>query len=249
MSKWLLLFILSSSPVVWSGPVLTFPVDVSPRSNVEKEQAEKLMQKLDELFREDIKARGLELKWQWDWENPYIGAGSFPPRGEFKIMLWGGFVRAPQMTLPALALILCHELGHQLGGAPYLPKDKYPDFQISVEGQADFFATQTCWPRLMQSHFLVQQKFSEYSLKFCRQDTTCASSLDAAQDLARVFHLYFDRFNPLARIENQSKEKVTKTIDLAYPTDQCRIDTFKAGALCAQRSSLCERPRCWFAPE
>ena len=246
MLKWILFFFLGFLQFTFAETVRTFPVGVQPHSEVTKEDAEKLMQRLENLFGHDIKAGGLTLQWQWDWENPYIGAGSLPPKDSFTIVLWGGFVRAPQMTLPALALILCHELGHRLGGPPYMKNSQYQ--QISSEGQADFFAAQKCWPRLSQSSFFESNRSSDFSLKFCGDNLICASTLEAAQDFGQILHLYFGRLNPLARIENQAREQVTNTLDLAYPTEQCRIDTFKAGALCAKDSSQCKRPACWFVP-
>ena len=42
--------------------------------------------------------------------------------------------------------MICHEVGHHLGGAPFMPKyyEDYYLFRGSSEGQADYYATSNC---------------------------------------------------------------------------------------------------------
>ncbi len=67
------------------------------------------------------------------------------------IMMTGGLARHPMMTKDAFLLIVCHEIGHFLGGAPkQLRGNTSLRSWSSVEGQADYFATTKCLPLVFQ---------------------------------------------------------------------------------------------------
>ncbi len=242
-----LTFILLSFASAAPPTVVSFPVGVIPNSGIQKAEVDTLIAVITELYFTDVEKKGHHLAWDFNWEQPYIGAGSYPPNEFFRIMLWGGFVRAPQVSIESLALILCHELGHLLGGPPYLTLDASEGNLISAEGQADFFAAQSCLPRLIKDQRVHFRPTSHaFALQFCSADETCEKILETAQDFAVILHSYFDRFNTQANIEQSSAEIASTTLIMSYPSDQCRIDTYKAAALCQIRQAQCVRPRCWF---
>ncbi len=78
-----------------------------------------------------------------NWTDDYPSASS----GEDGISLTGGLLRLPYMTSDALALILCHEVGHDRTiTISHVGRDKVFSGE---EVMADYFAG-TCLPRVLQ---------------------------------------------------------------------------------------------------
>ena len=82
--------------------------------------------------------------------------------------------------------------------------------------------------------------------------------MDAGQSLGNVLA---DLGNePMPRYETPDRTVVKRTQE-AHPKAQCRLDTYKAGALCDKtwddyvvpanasqaKAVSCQKPRCWFA--
>lgn len=64
------------------------------------------------------------------------------------VNMYGGLARHNEITIDGFALVLCHEIGHHLGGAP-----KYGGFNTwgTNEGGSDYFATLKCLRRIFQN--------------------------------------------------------------------------------------------------
>lgn len=155
--------------------------------------------------------------WKQDW------AQAFARRWETDhLVVYGGAARITGGTVDSFALILCHEVGHLYGGFPF--SDVYN--QISVEGQADYWATNVCWERIAND------------LPNVVGDSVARARV-AAQILTHYFAL--TRGLPAPRPETPDLLEVARTT-LTHPSPQCRLDTFLAG----QRAA--PRPLCWFAP-
>lgn len=65
-----------------------------------------------------LSAIGKALTLQRLWEDSRVNAGTLGNGIEVIIYLYGGFPRHPEITADGYALVLCHELGHHLGGLP-----------------------------------------------------------------------------------------------------------------------------------
>ncbi len=50
--------------------------------------------------------------------NPRVNAEVVKENGQVAIVVWGGMITHPKMTPNTFYLLLCHELGHFLGGTP-----------------------------------------------------------------------------------------------------------------------------------
>ncbi len=174
----------------------------------------------------------------------------------FRITIEKGLIVARETTSDSFALILCHELGHAMGGAPY-KKSKTIDNAgetvttiswSSAEGQADYFATSSCMRRYLESEYnrdyLQDQKISE--------DITarCSKNYNALEDQAICIRSALAIAPALQMInQNQSalsfatpdQTSVEATL-LGYPSLQCRMDTYLNGATGE------ERPSCWYLP-
>lgn len=148
----------------------------------------------------------------------------------------------------ALLVILCHELGHFYGGAPFVTVKSSgntiftfsnPFELMSVEGQADFYATNICLPEVIEATFPDQTDEWYYgeSLKWVKEVT---------QVYDHINHEYFGINQEWSTDERDPS--VIDTINLnpgSYPSLQCRLDTMVSG-LGAIVNETSERPRCWF---
>jgi predicted SprT family Zn-dependent metalloprotease len=207
-----------------------------------------------------------QFKWNFDWSQNYLGAGSNLYQGTFSIMLYGGYVRAKGSTFQLIALTLCHEMGHYLGGAPKQRlENKNQEGWSSSEGQADWFAAQSCMPKLFQ--FFKKSKPQRLQIdlnlvdkKLCQTSSLksvlveqCQWILSAGLNFTGFAKHYYDRSLEPASLQKMASEKPDVTLHSTYPSLQCRLDTFHFGAMCTaslnDHSEFCVRPRCWYNPD
>lgn len=178
-----------------------------------------------------------------EWKNPYFSAYSFQRESYFQISLSGGTARAPGATQASLAAIVCHELGHIIGGEPLqtIPGGEW----ASSEGQADFFAAKICLPNYFHRHPEAQTAGSTDPeiMKTCHGNESCESVAKTGFEVVSFFQRYsYHEYVPV-RLETHEKPS-TELIRNKYPTDQCRLDTFVGGAIC-QLGLSCRAPTCW----
>ncbi|OUR93713.1 hypothetical protein A9Q84_19825 [Halobacteriovorax marinus] len=183
------------------------------------------------------KVGDLESYW-WDLDIVHASYSGVEQDGLFShnIFLFGGFARLDGMTLDGLALTACHEIGHGIGGLPLKVNGK------TMEGQADYYATQTCLPILFkylkQADELSTDPYIEY---FCKSHTDysyCQRAMTALE--SEIF--FFSYLGDETSFEERSTEVVTElnTSETYYPSAQCRLDTSMNGIFGLAR------PTCWF---
>lgn len=177
------------------------------------------------LFTSELTALNYPLELKADWNSPYFGAGVSLYENSFKLMILGGTARMKEMTLDGYTAIVCHEIGHVIGGDP---KQTITGADwASAEGQADYFAATTCLRRFYRSQGIT----NETELK------------------NRIEKAGFDFMNLASKIESDPKNKffqrakvsmpaVDHTIINRYPSIQCRYENF--------RNQTTTRPTCWY---
>lgn len=151
-----------------------------------------------------------------DDESPdYVGGVKIV---ESKITVGVGRNALSKYTLATFRFMVCHELGHYLGGAPFKMGAQYINSKISTEGQSDYWAASACLPKL---------------------------SDDPIDDAEKFFIWLRDALLPLP-LESEfysipQKGVIdTRFYDSEYMSFQCRLNTIEAGV--AKRP----RPSCWF---
>lgn len=89
------------------------------------------------LFRQ-YKSFYPEINFLLDWESEEVNAYAWVGENDGKryVQLKGGLVRAKELEVEGIALVLAHEIGHHYGGEPV-----YSSGGLSCEGQADFYAS------------------------------------------------------------------------------------------------------------
>ncbi|MBP9682284.1 MAG: hypothetical protein KBD76_12835 [Bacteriovorax sp.] len=183
------------------------------------------------------------------------------------IVVNGGLARHPQMTRDAFLLLICHEVGHHLGGAPKMLRgNSNLRSWSSAEGQADYYATSKCLPLFFKSG--LDNKSTEgdldpndykMALAKCR-DNTCARITLAGLAASNMFSSLVDG-TPEPKLTVSDSTRVEKTL-YKHPNPQCRLDTYLSGASCElgpeepfdsvdPKVGACvkdsgARPSCWF---
>ncbi|KYG68472.1 hypothetical protein AZI87_04280 [Bdellovibrio bacteriovorus] len=185
-------------------------------------------------------ATGKNLVIPYEWQSPYFAAFAQQKEDSMQISLWGGMARAPGATKAALAAILCHELGHIIGGEPRqtIPGSDW----ASTEGQSDFYAASNCLPELLTAYPELVPVIEDDVRKACDQNTLCERSMQAGLEMIRFVQQYSYRDYVPVNI-NTPAAATNELVRNTYPSDQCRLDSFVQGSLC--QLGTCRAPVCW----
>lgn len=184
---------------------------------------------LNRHFESYAQRDGRELEFYTDYDADW--AQAFARRWETdQVHVYGGLAAVPGVTEDSFALVLCHELGHLYGGEPF--GDAYN--HMAVEGQADYWATLSCFKEVVDD--LPPLRPSSIALSLCEQDERCARGMDASLVMSSFFADNRSIAHPQFHTPDLS---VVTEVVRTHPEPQCRLDTYQAGLLHK------ERPACW----
>lgn len=216
------------------------------------------------IFRKQMRYLHVVRNWKSDTVN---AAAQKMLRLHF-VMMFGGLARHNDVTDDAFALVVCHEIGHHLAGAP-----RYPARWASNEGQSDYWGAMKCFRRaFMNDHnveIMADRDIPEIVTNKCQSSfktpeeiALCQRTAMAGKSLGTLLNrskpVYFDRPDP---------NVVERTVH-AHPAGQCRLDTYFQAALCTSaiddgtssrnpNKGVCSRqngrtvgvrPLCWYKP-
>jgi hypothetical protein len=179
-----------------------------------------------------------------NWDDPTVNANCSNIIGHININMYGGLARRPEVSRDGFALVLCHELGHALGGAPYAN----PLFRLSAEGNADYWGAGNCMNQMLRiipadgdvvaSEFM-QKRCTENHAENSEDYTLCVRQLAAAQSLGTMLATLSKE--PAPEFSTPDLLIVDKT-NVSYPSTQCRLDSYVRGTFGEPR------PLCWYKP-
>lgn len=182
-------------------------------------------------------AAGADFWWNLDNKSASYSAGKDASGNPIHyIFYFGGLARMSEMTQEGAALILCHELGHGIAGAPFKK-----DSSSSVEGQADYYATNFCLSSVIEKLALSNESLPQDPLNVCDSDLCRHLFVGINSELAVINATNPNQTAQFHQADSTIVESVN-TSPMFYPSNQCRLDTLIAGALGK------DRPRCWWAP-
>ncbi len=256
---------------------LKISVNAKRFGGITEEQFNAVIDKAEVLYAPIIsqEGAGATLKVVRNWTDGTVNAYAQQIGKEWRVSMFGGLARHETITPDGFALVVCHELGHHIGGAPR-KISPWASPWASNEGQADYFATLKCLRRVwndednatvVASMEIPAELSNKCSANFSGEDAAiCIRGGMAGMSVAKLFQaLYKETTPPL--FETPSIKVVTKTDD-NHPATQCRLDTYFQGALCDKSfnenvsassevtgtchgstgHSLGLRPLCWFKP-
>jgi hypothetical protein len=190
--------------------------------------------------------------------------------------MFGGLARHEAITEDGFALVVCHEIGHHIGGAP--KKGGWFGGWATNEGQADYFATLKCLRKTFRAEnntaIVAALNVPATVSKTCSSEFSdatdqliCQRGAMAGMSTAKLFQAL--RKQPAAPEFATPDTKVVSKTNHNHPDTQCRLDTYYSGAVCNinemvdvdqkdEAVGVCYResgdttgvrPLCWFKPE
>lgn len=203
-------------------------------TNVSKEDFYEVLNKLEAYYRPIVNKHGAFLDIYKSWESSTVNAYAQRDDDKWIIKMFGGMARRPEITKDAFLMIGCHEIGHHLGGFPFVSD------WASNEGQSDYFAFHSCAKNMWKEEKEINYEFSKIAqpiaIERCDKHYTskderrlCYRASVAGESLANLLSYLAKTENP--SFETPSEVEVDKTI-YYHPHPQCRLDTFLAASLC-----------------
>ncbi|NOT78581.1 MAG: hypothetical protein HOP07_06210 [Bacteriovoracaceae bacterium] len=208
------------------------------------------------------------------WDDNTVNASAQQSGKNWQVNMYGGLARHPLVTVDGFMMVVCHELGHHIGGAPR--KGGFGSSWASNEGQADYFAGLKCMRRVLENEDnisaianmtidadVVTQCSSVYKSE--SEIALCKRVSMAGKSLAMLLGDLGGNSN--VKFNTPDVSKVAKTND-NHPQAQCRLDTYFQGSLCDKAISddvdnrdaikgtcvkkdgytVGVRPLCWYKP-
>ncbi len=262
---------------------LYIPANLLLESGITEAQWTVVFDRFEKLYTPIIAAKGGTLQLNRLWDDGTVNANASQENSEVdgkKVSTWiinmyGGLARYQNMTADGMALVVCHEAGHHLGGAPKYGGEA--SFWASNEGAADYFGVLKCMRNMFaddDNTTIVSQMKVDATIR-----TTCASQYFDVKDqaicmraatagtlLGRVLG-ELGQEGAIPTVDTPDNNVVTETQD-SHPAAQCRLDTYYQGANCLAELSTdldgsdyhkgsCTapnfkvglRPTCWFKPD
>lgn len=242
-------------------------------SNISKKEFNKILDTVKKVYQPIFKKQKMTFRIERGWEDKQTTAYAGVLGRDRYILVYGGYARHKLMTKDAFLSVICHEIGHHLGGFPRKSSSAWS----SSEGQADYFSTLKCMKEVLKvaddnEEVALALDLPEEVKKQCRfqykNDNDyfiCLRSAKAAEDHGRVVADLTDEGNTVISLLTPSSETRSVT-NLKHPSPQCRVDTKYQGALCNVATSipldatnelqgachfnnfniLGNRPACWF---
>ncbi len=206
--------------------------------------------------------RNVKLSLVLNTDESNLSAGVSLYKDRAHIEMGSDLHRNSAMTPDAYLAMLCHEVGHVLGGKPYSQNTLKPSAQwvsntpSSSEGQSDYFSSLICMKKVFADN--MPTDFTEFSVTPRIKDlcvsqyskvldqNICQRSVKSGFELMFFISSIYDQFGPNAvmpRADMNLTEGRGLSVGQLYPSLQCRFDTILAGAL------NMTRPDCWFVSE
>ncbi len=243
-------------------------------SNLDEVKFNEVIDSVLAVYDPIVSSMGGKLKVERNWEDGTVNAYASRRGGTWNVAMFGGLARHQAITPDGFALVVCHELGHHIGGAP--KKKSWMSSWASNEGQSDYFATLKCLRKTFRNDNNIEimakvqvpaAVVSTCATQFNNADdqALCQRGAMAGMSTARLFQEL--RKQPESPKFTTPDSKVVSKTDDAHPGTQCRLDTYFAGAICAELDAddvhqsnedegVCYRangdktgvrPLCWFA--
>lgn len=246
MKKVLFIFILALSRWSYAQNQADENIQIKPKYSV-------MEQTLIDLFLPYAKDRSYtNITINQDFDYTQYTGGVNTVNGEIRI-IFGSEFDDVYKGLPedAYAKILCHELGHILGGTA--ANEQPEGVKISPEGGSDYFAGAVCLKKLFKAYpptapiIAAPEVIMNCSLQYSdfSEQQICQRIAMAGYDFFKVFRASLMKSVPEIKHEKFYSVPDFKNKDLGfydfYPSFQCRNEIVSAGAYCTTSQALWEK--------
>lgn len=226
---------------------LKIPEGLEQAGGIDRATYDRALDKIENFYTKVVADHGGVLKLNRMWSTADVNSSATRKGKNWIVNAYGGLARYKTMTYDGELMVLCHEMGHHLGGFP-----KYPgvmgDSWATNEGQSDYFATMKCFRQIIENDdnetILAGMDIPSEVNKACqisysnaKDIAICIRSSITGKVLAQVLY-------ELGRTGSRSSEPATppefgtpsasqvSATNHQHPLAQCRLDTYFAGAIC-----------------
>lgn len=218
-------------------------------SNLDETTFNKVIDNVLTVYQPIVRQLGGELKVIRKWNDGTVNAYAQRKGKSWMVSMFGGLARHATITKDGFALVVCHEIGHHIGGAPKKGGSGGGGWGgaggltwASNEGQSDYFATLKCLRKVFRNDnnatILASMNVPDVVSTTCANQfhnkadaLICQRAAMAGQSTANLFAAL--RKLPKAPDFKTPSSKVVGKTDHNHPKAQCRIDTYYQGAICA----------------
>jgi len=220
------------------APTNDLNISASQKSinGVSEEVFNQVIDEVMAIYAPIIKANGDKLVMNRKWSDGTVNASAQRTGKKVIVNMYGGLARHDLVTKDGFAIVLCHELGHHLGGAPKISRSKW----ASNEGQSDYFANLKCFRKVYgtDDNITMIQNMDIDATVVTKCDNIYSNESDAAL-CKRSAMAAKSTADLLATLRNSDipkfdtpDTKVVSRTNHRHPAAQCRLDTYFAAALC-----------------
>ena len=265
-----------TSGIVEDNNLWISPNDKSANKTMTEDRFNGIINDVEAIYSPIIAALGKTLEIERKWTDGTVNAYAQQIGNTWKVSMFGGLARHETITEDAFAVVVCHELGHHLGGFPK-KKSWWGSSWASNEGQADYFGTSKCFRKYVEADdnttIMAGVELPKLVMEKCAANFTNAEEIAichrgalAGLSLANLFKVLGNVTTEL-KYETPDSRVVSSTND-NHPAAQCRLDTYFNGALCDKGAyedvsdtdaliGTCNRvdsysdgvrPLCWYKP-
>ena len=243
-------------------------------NNMTKEMFLDAVNRVSSVYAPIVKEKGGNLVMNNRWDDATVNASAQQNGSNWQVNMYGGLARHPLVTVDGFMMVVCHELGHHIGGAPR--KGGWGSVWASNEGQADYFAGLKCMRRVLENDdniaVVAEMQIDEEATTKCETIYKSASEVALCQRITMAGKSLAMLLGDLGGSSNvkfttPDLSVVSRTND-NHPQAQCRLDTYLQGSLCDKAISddvdgkdalkgvclkkdgyeLGLRPFCWYKP-
>lgn len=211
-------------------------VTEAENSEIDESAFNALIDTVMQIYKPRAKLHGATLEVYKSWNDSTLNAYAGRDKNTWYVKFFGGFARHSQMTADAFQMVVCHEVGHHFAGFPLYVTLPW----AAAEGQADYFASQTCLPELWSEEKAKNASFRTIVSQSAAHECDAVWKTQERRDLCyRISHTSYMMTKFYASLYNmkapkfETPDKTQKTFtSQAHPKPQCRLDTYFQGALC-----------------
>lgn len=245
-------------------------IPVESDTGIDEKTFNRVLDTFAAVYNPIVKEQGYSLVIAKKWKDETINASTTVRGKDWIINAYGGLARYPSMNAETYMMVMCHEMGHHLGGFP-------AQGWASNEGQSDYYATMKCYRRLVDAGYnegLYDANVPKSVEEACSKQhkswddiTVCKKGSSIGYTLANILNSLSGASSKVD-FDTPDKSKV-KSTNNAHPKAQCRLDTYYAGAVCGihyseefsssspvngacaeeKKDNFGIRPNCWYKPQ
>ena len=226
---------------------LRIPVGSKMAGGISREVYDQAIDKVEALYTGIVAAHGGTLKMNRMWTTDEVNSNATRKGNTWIINAYGGLARYKSMTYDGEVMVLCHEMGHHMGGYPFYSSWMGASW-ASNEGQSDYFATMKCFRRIIENDDneaivaamevpVEVSRGCQLGFSSAKEIAICKRGAMTGKVLAQVLYELGrgsssrgEPANPPA-FDTPTQSAVSATNN-NHPLAQCRLDTYFAGAIC-----------------